>query len=93
MGLEAGHSPQQDLAHLAQVYGIKKEVFRVGRDIDFLNAIFCPTKKDLLRAERVCRALWEVFQDLLNMGLRGRERVEEGFPYSLHGCWNEADHK
>lgn len=59
--------------------------------MDFLNAIFCSTKKELLRAERVCRADREAFQDLFNLGLRGCERVEEGFPYSLHGSWNKAD--
>lgn len=67
MGLEASHSPEKDLTHFPQVYGIEKEIFGVGRDIDLLDAIFCPTKKDLLWAERMCRADWEVVQDLVNL--------------------------
>ena len=86
MRLETSHSPQKDLAHLAQIHGIEKEVFRIGRDINFVNAIFCPTKKNALRAEWVRRANWKILQDLTNLSLRCCERVEEGFPNSLHGC-------
>ena len=86
MRLEASHSPQKGLAYLAQIHGIEKEVFRIGRDIRFVNAVVCPTKKNALRTERVCRADWKSLYDLSNLSLRCRERVEEGFPNSLHGC-------
>jgi hypothetical protein len=59
MRREASHSPQKGLAHLAQIYGIEKEVFRIGRDINFVNAVVCPTKKNALRTEGVCRADWK----------------------------------
>jgi hypothetical protein len=59
MRREASHSPQKGLAHLAQIDGIEKEVFRVGRDINFVNAVVYSTKKNALRTEGVCRADWK----------------------------------
>lgn len=54
MGLEGSHTPQKDLAHLAYVHGIEEKVIWIGGDINFVNAGLCPTKKEALRAERVC---------------------------------------
>ena len=60
MRLEASHSPQKGLAHLAHIHSIEKEVFWIGRYIDFFNAVVRPTKKKSLGAKRVRRANWEL---------------------------------
>jgi hypothetical protein len=52
---EASHSPQQDLAHLAQIHGIEEEIFRVGRDVNLINSIVGTTQQSMLRAKGVCR--------------------------------------
>lgn len=84
---KTSHSPQKGLAHLAQIDGIEKEVFWVGRDVDFNNPVLCSTKKNPLRTKRMCRADWKCRKDLPNLRLGCSQRVEEGFPNSLHGCY------
>lgn len=53
---EASHSPQQDLAHLAQIHGIEEEVFRVGRDVNLINSIIGTTQQSTLRTKGMGRA-------------------------------------
>jgi hypothetical protein len=90
MSLEASYSPQEGLAHLVQIHGIEEEVFWIGRDVNLVNAVNGTAEQNLLRTERVRRAGWKSFEDLSDLSLRGRKRVEEGFPNSLHGCYAMA---
>lgn len=84
IGFEVVHSPLQDFAHLAEIYSVEEVVLWVRRDINFLDAIFCPTEKDLASAEGVSRANGEVLEDLADPFLGRSQRVEECFSYSLH---------
>ena len=69
MRLEACHPPQEGLAHLAQIYSIEEEVVRIGRDVNFVNAILRSTKKKIIRTERVRRADGKPLKDLSNLSL------------------------
>ncbi len=57
MRLETSHSPQKNLPHLAQIHGIEKEVFRIGWDINFVDAVVNGCAEPVGRSSRTSR-IW-----------------------------------
>lgn len=66
MILKTSHPSQKNLTHLTQINGIEKEVFWVGRNINFIDAIFCLAQKNALRTEWMRRTDWKFLQYLPN---------------------------